>query len=551
MDNHDISGSVVGLPMESSPFQHILYTNAVPSDQQYNEIRVFLAPHRAKHAKLEEEVALLRKMLESALQARSKLESFIAPHAALLSPMRRMPDDLLRLIFLHTLPEERNAAVHGSEGPLLIANICSHWRGLAMTTPRLWSKMHLVVPTLTPGSPQDAVIQTPVVAQLTQWLKRGGAVPIDISTHAYQMLSEDYQSLAEARAASLMRSSHRPVVSPYLSTLLSVTSRWRNMKLLAFAPLEVDALLQLKANDVPQLEKFEIITNSPIPNKFEILSTPSLRALNIRSTIATLPSTIGWEALVELDLYILPAADVGTDPFPFPFLARCTSLQRLELSLGSHIIDQSDTQGGHGPALPKLTALILKTTYAHNIETTPRIFLAIRRLQLPNLRTLDLCSNIGMDFETTFGLLKAVGHSIQSLALSMRRLSSGQVTSCLQLVPLVERLRLVSDPSDKIDVLTSLNPHPTSNPESEAVNPICPALSHLEFNFTSVVPDDAIVHFLNARASALPPLRCPATLIQRVLSPGQATRCSQCCSRCRFLWIEAFHRICATTRVPE
>ncbi|KAJ6561804.1 hypothetical protein B0H19DRAFT_903367, partial [Mycena capillaripes] len=64
-------------------------------------------------------------------------------HLALLLPIRRIPDDILRKIFVSCLPQTQNAAISPREAPILLCGVTSGWRHVALSTPQLWSSLHL------------------------------------------------------------------------------------------------------------------------------------------------------------------------------------------------------------------------------------------------------------------------------------------------------------------------------------------------------------------------------------------------------------------------
>ncbi|KAH6880995.1 hypothetical protein BKA70DRAFT_171804 [Coprinopsis sp. MPI-PUGE-AT-0042] len=58
-----------------------------------------------------------------------------------LKPLRRVPDDVLREIFMQSLPAE--VTFNCLESPLLLTHICSHWRALAWDCSQLWTSLSI------------------------------------------------------------------------------------------------------------------------------------------------------------------------------------------------------------------------------------------------------------------------------------------------------------------------------------------------------------------------------------------------------------------------
>ncbi|KAJ7049301.1 hypothetical protein C8F01DRAFT_1002557 [Mycena amicta] len=129
--------------MTLSPFHAILHTNTIPSDPDCARIRAFLKEPQQEAMELENTATSLRKQLEATEQRLEEVKLLISTHEALISPMRRVPVDVLRTIFLHTLPTARNTAMSPIEGPLLLCEVCKDWCDIALSTPRLWASIHV------------------------------------------------------------------------------------------------------------------------------------------------------------------------------------------------------------------------------------------------------------------------------------------------------------------------------------------------------------------------------------------------------------------------
>ncbi|KAJ6530266.1 hypothetical protein B0H19DRAFT_904173, partial [Mycena capillaripes] len=118
-----------------SPFRQHLNTNYAPTDAEIDRIRAHLAPHEAELARLE---ALIRDLTAQ----RDRVKDHVDSHRALISHPRRLPQDLIEQIFLACLPTHRNAVMSPAEAPLLLGHICSAWRSVSFSMPRLWASLH-------------------------------------------------------------------------------------------------------------------------------------------------------------------------------------------------------------------------------------------------------------------------------------------------------------------------------------------------------------------------------------------------------------------------
>ncbi|KAJ7140702.1 hypothetical protein C8R44DRAFT_604206, partial [Mycena epipterygia] len=158
-----------------SPFQSMLYTNFAPTDIEIIEcdaIRDFVAGPRKEAASLTQEIARMQAVIEKLVQKRDELNECIDAHLALVSPARRLPSDIVRGIFTASMPTG-NSIMAGEESPLLLCQICSAWRELALSAPRLWSSLHIVIPD---RSRVDDLADT-----VTAWLSRSGILPLSLS----------------------------------------------------------------------------------------------------------------------------------------------------------------------------------------------------------------------------------------------------------------------------------------------------------------------------------------------------------------------------------
>ncbi|KAF7298527.1 F-box domain-containing protein [Mycena indigotica] len=479
-----LSTSIV-LGMET-PFQEIINTNIVPSEEQCDNIRVFLARPCSILAKLDVEIERIRELLDTTVQKRDELDQFIASHTALLSPMRRIPDDILQLIFLETLPEHRNTALDAREGPLLLASVCHHWRVLAFSTPQLWSRMHLIVPlasTAVNPAIEKLDLKAAFVSELQCWLERGAIVPLNIDTHKYHeriLFVHPDEVIAPVIAEN--------ATSSYLSALLAVSNRWRNVRFSCHLSLaDIEALLKLTANDVPQLEHFELSSFS-VPSggnrdlQLKLLSTPSLRSIAFYGLFADIPRTVQWQNLVELHLQLDHLFDDG----PLSFLSQCTSLERLSIVLPSTPTGMHPQSTFEDVVLPSLTALVLclGPHWQANGITRPNLF----------------------DDDTITALLGAMGH-IKCLSIPTLALTSDEVVAFLRMVPLLERLRLVEEPTPD-DQEYAYEHHRDGRLLRHLIllrgsEVICPLLQHLEWTSINALSDDLLLQFIRSRTLPL------------------------------------------------
>ncbi|KAJ7785454.1 hypothetical protein B0H14DRAFT_2286260, partial [Mycena olivaceomarginata] len=115
-----------------------LGTNYSPKDEEVLEIKSLLIEPTRRLKTLDDEITELQRPLTNSWGSATSLEPMWTPHKALISPARRLPLDIVQEIFVACLPTHRNCVMSASEAPVLLGRICSSWRAISLTTPRLW-----------------------------------------------------------------------------------------------------------------------------------------------------------------------------------------------------------------------------------------------------------------------------------------------------------------------------------------------------------------------------------------------------------------------------
>ncbi|KAJ6581969.1 hypothetical protein B0H19DRAFT_893223, partial [Mycena capillaripes] len=122
----------------SSPFAARLGTNYCPKDEEILEIKTLLIEPYLRLKRLDDEIADLQRAIDKLAEERDGLGVFVEGHKALLSPVRRLPLDVIQEIFIACIPTHRNCVMSASEAPVLLGRICSSWRAISLSMPRLW-----------------------------------------------------------------------------------------------------------------------------------------------------------------------------------------------------------------------------------------------------------------------------------------------------------------------------------------------------------------------------------------------------------------------------
>ncbi|KAJ7845416.1 hypothetical protein B0H14DRAFT_2203316, partial [Mycena olivaceomarginata] len=151
-------------------FHDKIGTNYAPLPFEIAQIRQLLAPPSREIERIDHEIALLQ-------ARRLQLSAYVADHEALISPIRQLPVDIIREIFIACIPTDQNPVMSVKMAPLLLSRICSGWRTIALSTPRLWSSIHVPEPhAKLPQYVRDGCLQL-----MKTWLTRSGGLPLSIS----------------------------------------------------------------------------------------------------------------------------------------------------------------------------------------------------------------------------------------------------------------------------------------------------------------------------------------------------------------------------------
>ncbi|KAJ7622061.1 hypothetical protein FB45DRAFT_798197 [Roridomyces roridus] len=494
-----------------SPFHPLLRTNIVPSGRERHQIRDLLDESQVEVDKLTQEITELQSLLDTASKRRADLQDFMEEHTALLSPARRLPDDIVRVIFLASLPETRNSALVSEESPLLVSQICSAWRNIALSTPRLWAAIYIVVP----GEAK--------LGQLTEqvglWLTRSGAVPLSISLRlsgtAFSLDGPcNILSLLQLLVGESRRWCHVDITLPPQTTDCLVAM---------LSPGEVPFLRSIALRRSPRRRYFRAVATPDSAAPLSFLGTPSLVSVTISSSIVDLQSPISWGTLRHLSI------ERGGLEHPFgvthavalTILSRCQRLESCELSLVRKALDSTGSSSG-SPGIPHFTLSHLNSLtliiHVQAIGDHTRFF---HHASLPALRSLHCqgAHDNGPSLRQSF--LPDDLSNIESLTWDVQAFPRELVLEALSELHGLRELRMLKEPfvPQMLPVIQIggivMEPTPAPPlpewlrylhvPESEPDTShlvVCPRLQNLELMLFRPMPDADIVQLIRSRYRA-------------------------------------------------
>jgi len=229
----------------------LLHSNRPPNETEVTEIQAYIAQLNSALAQLQ-----LRRSKHT-LCLRESIQKQLFDHKSVLSPFRRLPYEIISMIFL-MCPQGESL----TDAPLLLCRICSLWRNIALDIPQLWYNPRCAIRL---GHFDRAI------TRLTTWLERSGRDhPLNLSFHLKYC------------------SPHADGYIELFEVARSVSLRWKSLVICLSNSSSAFGLIdQLNTTNIPQLESLTILNlwdshshRSCTPPARPLFSAaPALRAL--------------------------------------------------------------------------------------------------------------------------------------------------------------------------------------------------------------------------------------------------------------------------------
>ncbi|KAJ7230286.1 hypothetical protein GGX14DRAFT_582744 [Mycena pura] len=121
----------------------LLRSNEAPLESELSDIKTSSSDMDSRLAFLDDEIARLRARVEQLEEERIVIRTRREHNRAILSPLRRMPPEVLAEVFLWSLPpryvDYKRGGYDVKESPWVLTHVCSRWRAVALSTSSLWS----------------------------------------------------------------------------------------------------------------------------------------------------------------------------------------------------------------------------------------------------------------------------------------------------------------------------------------------------------------------------------------------------------------------------
>ncbi|KAJ7082237.1 hypothetical protein B0H15DRAFT_785874 [Mycena belliarum] len=165
-------------------------------------------------------------MLKGLLTERDQTHHALEAHRALLSPIRRIPHEVLCEIFIRCLPKNAYVEASVTQCPLLLTQISSNWRSIALSTPALWASITVNL-SIKSCLPNPCLIQA--------WLARSGSCPL--SFHIAESIRKDFYDPGIITSASILE-----LYAPHYNRWQHIRLEYQDWRIdTGFATLPCDA----------------------------------------------------------------------------------------------------------------------------------------------------------------------------------------------------------------------------------------------------------------------------------------------------------------------
>lgn len=422
---------------------NLLGTNTVPSGAQSYEIIQTISKKSVDRTRLDLDIERARTLLEDLTLQRNKVQTEIDAYEALLTPARRLIPELLGEIFLHCLPATDHLDIFHPfylQPPILFTRVCSTWRKVALSSPRLWCSIFSYI----------SRGKTPVVGAIVDptaetWLSLSRNCPLSFALHGSGDLDphQDWENMADV--------------------FLRHSSRWKHVTLRQ--PDRSLSIFRVTDEGTPWLESIDITATRWKKHDDEgmqslaivLRTSPRLRSLSWSSGWLELHSSllaIPWGQLTRVNLDCRISLEDFVEIFPQLTRTESCSLRRV----------WGEIPPSHSPHY----SVSLLRMHTFHLSSAGNLALILMNITLPAIVDLviDHFNSSREDSPSSWSLpiymslLPPSSCRLRRLALHMQtHISEGDIIQCLRITSatLVE-LTLTGDVDVTDRVLRALTP---------------------------------------------------------------------------------------------
>jgi hypothetical protein len=305
-----------------------------------------------------------------------------------------MPPEILGIIFENCLDELAPSRAVLSEPPLLLGRVCSYWRSVAQSTPRLWTSLSLRFLETNTDRSRDGI---KVATAVETWLHRSLPAPLSIAFTDNRIFQKDTED----------------VVIWFLSCIRMHAPRWKaiHLKFSSDYFLQLDVLSSCAFTS---LSSFSVHVDhmgwrrSLLSLRFDLAQASRLSSLAYTGPDHVIREDIivDWAHLTSVAFsYDLHEAggESATLPRHFSKLALCRNLTELSIGLSTTLgqnLHQLDAVAQGQTVIPMIELPRLHTLRVRRLSRSAHACALVDALRLPQLSTLHIDSAVVISWDS-------------------------------------------------------------------------------------------------------------------------------------------------------
>jgi hypothetical protein len=457
-------------------------------------------------------LASVKNQIKDFQRLEAELDSDVAHWRSVLTPDRVLPRDIMEEIFMQCLPQDTYPSMSIDEAPLTLTMICRSWREIALSTPRLWCKVHIVIPPPEEFKflPEEYFGPTKSVRL---WLQRSQQAPLSLSVVMSGSISRGLSEDISRDWSAIPFVTMSRDIEDLWDLILSQSGRWKRFSLEPTNVLTPELIDRIHTVDAPLLEMFRgrFPSASAVAADQMILKAKTLRILDVRCDIPMfamlqgfLRLPIQWDKITSLS--ILPDADMGDRDFSILPIHPSYARDILQLCVGmtnySVVLDTAAGVQNEGRLRESASRITHNSLESLSVFVTSgdeeclKIF--FDETDLPELKSLSVS-----EFRFRQELLRASLFSARCKLPKLTRLSV-YISSYIE----VQRFKAFMEHHDQIADL-QITYHDTRNSEllssliSSDDHRLLPNLKYLEYRFCSSEAIPTLIGVLESRINFL------------------------------------------------
>ncbi|KAJ3511192.1 hypothetical protein NMY22_g15729 [Coprinellus aureogranulatus] len=384
--------------------------NHAPLEEDLPHIRSLRQQSEATRDNIDDEIAAL-------MMKRKAVEEDLKLYDSLLAPIKRVPTDILSIIFQMTLhiPERRGKA-HRPPLRIIPSQVCRYWRHLALDMPILWSNIRITPPSHPLLLDRDEPLplaesrwrkwMMQLLEITTLWIQRSQQMPLSVvlrlsttGQHALGGVERPYAPEASA-----------PQYAALVELACSVSRRWSSLDLdiATEYPAIFSSLIKITPEDVPQLRVIRFQAGAAYRRVDRALDPRGLLTSRALRTLTVVhfyhPVTdlcANWEGMTDLRFGVEAGrnkvfgeirSEIGQAiqlPDALTLIRSCPNLRRCELSVSGP--RDPMPLGSAQDQEKRVTHHHLQNLSFHGYEPSQDL---VKLLDLPALRHLYLLSSL-------------------------------------------------------------------------------------------------------------------------------------------------------------